>query len=256
MNYIDALVLGAIEGITEFLPISSTGHLILASHLLGLPDGAFLTSFEIAIQLGAICAVLLLFWKSFLNIEILKRLLAGFIPTAIVGLTLYSFIKQHLLGNELIVVIALAVGGVVLIVFELLHKEREDAPEGVETITYRQAMLVGLAQSVAVIPGVSRSAATILGGLMLGMRRTTIVEFSFLLAVPTMGAAVALDILKNYQSFAPQDFGYIGVGFVTAFVVALVAVKFLLRFVRTSSFIPFGVYRIVIAVLFFYFVLY
>ncbi len=256
MNFFDAALLGAIEGITEFLPISSTGHLILASHLLGLPDGAFLTSFEIAIQLGAVCAVLLLYWKSFLNIEILKRLVAGFIPTAIVGLALYSFVKHHLLGNELVVVIALTVGGVVLIVFELLHKEHESAPEGIESITYLQAFLVGLAQSVAMIPGVSRSAATIVGGLMLGIRRTTIVEFSFLLAVPTMGAAVALDILKSYQSFTTDSISYVAVGFVTAFFVALVAVRFLLKFIKNSTFIPFGIYRIIIATLFFFLILF
>lgn len=256
MNFLDAVILGAIEGVTEFLPISSTGHLILASHLLQLPDSSFLTSFEIAIQLGAICAVLLLYWKSFLNIEILKRILAGFVPTAVVGLLLYSYIKHYLLGNELVVVLALAVGGVLLIVFELLHKERVDAPEGLATITYRQAFLVGLAQSVAVIPGVSRSAATILGGLMLGIRRTTIVEFSFLLAVPTMGAAVALDVLKSYESFTTDGLGYIAVGFGTAFVIALFAVRFLLKFVKSSTFIPFGVYRIIIAALFFFFVLY
>ncbi len=256
MNFLDAIILGAIEGVTEFLPISSTGHLILASHLLKLPDSSFLTSFEIAIQLGAICAVVLLYWKSFLNIEILKRILAGFVPTAIVGLLLYSFIKHQLLGNELVVVAALALGGVVLIMFEFLHKERPGAPEGLETITYRQAFLVGLAQSVAVIPGVSRSAATILGGLVLGIRRTTIVEFSFLLAVPTMGAAVLLDVLKSYQSFTTDGLGYIAVGFGTAFIVALAAVRFLLKFVKTATFIPFGIYRVVLAALFFFLVLY
>ena len=255
MNFLDATILGAIEGIAEFLPISSTGHLILASHLLHLPDSSFLTSFEIAIQLGAICAVVLLYWKSFLNIEILKRILAGFIPTAVVGLLLYSFIKHYLLGNELVVVAALAVGGMVLIIFEFLHKERADAPEGLVTITYRQAFLVGLAQSAAVVPGVSRSAATIVGGLMLGIRRTTIVEFSFLLAVPTMGAAVLLDVLKRYQSFTTEGLGYIAVGFGTAFIVALVAVRFLLKFVKTATFIPFGIYRVVLAALFFFLVL-
>lgn len=255
MTFFDAALLGAIEGITEFLPISSTGHLILASHLLGLPDGSFLTSFEIAIQLGAICAVLLLYWRSFLDLEIIKRLLAGFIPTAVIGLLLYSFVKHHLLGNEMVVVIALLVGGIALIAFELLHKERGDAPEGLTTITYPQAFLIGICQSFAMIPGVSRSAATIMGGLLLGVRRTTIVEFSFLLAVPTMGAAVTLDVLKSYQSFTTDAIGYIAVGFVTAFFVALVAVKFLLKFIKTSTFIPFGIYRIVIAALFFFFIL-
>lgn len=256
MTYFHALLLGAVEGITEFLPISSTGHLILVSHLLGIPDSSFLTSFEIAVQLGAICAVLLLYWKSFLNIEILKRLVAGFIPTAVIGLLFYSFIKHYLLGNELVVVLALAIGGVLLIAFEILHKENHEVPEGLTTITYPQAFLVGLAQSFAMIPGVSRSAATILGGLILGIRRTTIVEFSFLLAVPTMGAAVALDVLKSYQSFTTDGLGYIMVGFVTAFLIALIAVRFLLKFVKTYTFIPFGIYRIIVAGLFFWLFLY
>ncbi len=255
MTLLDAVLLGIIEGLTEFLPISSTGHLILASTLLGIPDSDLLTSFHIAIQLGAIFAVVVLYWRSFLEVEIVKRILAGFIPTAVVGLIMYSFVKQYLLGNEMVVVAALAIGGVVLIVFELLHKEREDAPEGLTTITYRQAMLVGLAQSLAMIPGVSRSAATIMGGLILGIRRTTIVEFSFLLAVPTMGAAVALDVYKNYQLFTYDSVATIGVGFTVAFVVALFAITALLRFIKKATFIPFGIYRIVIAALFFFLVI-
>lgn len=255
MPYLDAVILGAVEGITEFLPVSSTGHLILASHLLSLPSSSFLSSFEIAIQLGAIGAVVVLYWRSFLDIEVIKRLIVGFIPTAAIGLVLYSFVKHHLLGNELVVVGALLLGGIALIVFELFHKEREGAPEGVTTITYRQAFLVGVAQSVAMIPGVSRSAATIVGGLMLGIRRTTILEFSFLLAVPTMGAAVLLDVLKSYQDFTFENIGSIGVGFVVAFVVALISIKFLLQFVRTNTFIPFGIYRILVAIAFAFFFL-
>lgn len=256
MTFFDAALLGAIEGITEFLPISSTGHLILVSHLLGIPDSSLLTSFEIAIQLGAICAVVLLYWKSFLNLEIIKRLIVGFVPTAIIGLALYSFVKQHLLGNETVVVVALLVGGVVLIVFELFHKEKEDSNDALTSITYVQAAIIGVCQSVAMIPGVSRSAATITGGLLLGIKRTAIVEFSFLLAVPTMGAAVALDVFKNYQTFTLDSIGTISVGFVMAFVVALFAIRFLLHYIKTATFILFGIYRILIAIFFFLLVLY
>jgi len=255
MPYTDAIILGVVEGITEFLPVSSTGHLILTSHLLSIPSSSFLSSFEIAIQLGAIGAVVVLYWRSFFDVEVLKRLVVGFIPTAVIGLALYSYVKHHLLGNELVVVSALFLGGVALIVFELFHKEREGAPEGVTTITYLQAFLVGVAQSVAMIPGVSRSAATIVGGLALGIRRATILEFSFLLAVPTMGAAVALDVLKSYQTFTLEGVGSIGIGFVVAFIVALFSIKFLLKFVRTNTFIPFGIYRIIVAGLFFWLVL-
>ncbi len=250
MDPFHAIILGAIEGATEFLPISSTGHLILASHLLGIPDSAFLTSFEIAIQLGAICAVALLYWRSFLKIDILKRLLAGFIPTAVIGFLLYSFVKHYLLTNELIVIVALIVGGVFLIGFELIHKENQDAPEDVTAITYRQAALVGIFQSFAMVPGVSRSAATIVGGLALGIRRAAIVEFSFLLAVPTMGAAVALDVLKTYKSFPIDALPTMAYGFATAFIVALLAIRFLLSYVKKAGFIPFGVYRILIALFF------
>ncbi len=251
MDSLHAIILGAIEGATEFLPISSTGHLILASHLLGIPDSSFLTSFEIAIQLGAIAAVLVLYWKSFLDIAVIKRLLAGFIPTAIVGFALYSFVKHHLLGNELVVIVALFLGGLFLIGFELLHKEQPDAPADVRHITYRQAIIIGFCQSLAMIPGVSRSAATIVGGLSLGIRRAAIVEYSFLLAVPTMGAAVALDLLKTYKTFPVEGISSMAIGFVTAFLVALVAVRFLLTYVKKATFIPFGVYRVLVAIFFF-----
>lgn len=251
----DAILLGAIEGLTEFLPVSSTGHLILAGHALGLPDSEFLKSFEIAIQLGAILAVVALYFKLFLNMEVLKRVGAAFIPTAIVGFALYSVIKKYLLGNETVVLIFLFVGGVALIIFELLHKETQQATENIENINYKQAALVGLAQSVAVIPGVSRSAATIVGGLMLGFKRQTIVEFSFLLAVPTMLAATGLDILKSYTAFSGADWGMLAAGFVTAFLVALLVIKFFLWFVRERTFIPFGVYRIILAVVFWIFLL-
>ncbi|PIR83626.1 undecaprenyl-diphosphatase [Candidatus Kaiserbacteria bacterium CG10_big_fil_rev_8_21_14_0_10_51_14] len=255
MTIFEALILGVVEGITEFLPISSTGHLILASSALGIADSEFLKTFEIAIQLGAILSVVALYWRSFLNIEILKRILVAFIPTGIIGLALYGTIKTHLLGNEAVVLWALALGGVALIVFELVHKEKEGASDNLEHVTYKQAAFVGLFQSIAIIPGVSRSAATIVGGLLLGIKRVAIVEFSFLLAVPTMGAATGLDLLQNADSFTSQQTLVLAIGFVTSFVVALGAIKFLLAFVRNHSFIPFGVYRIALAGIFFLWVL-
>ncbi len=255
MTLFDATLLGIVEGLTEFLPVSSTGHMILASHLLQLAETPFLKSFEITIQLGAICAVLALYWRSFLQLEILKKLVVGFIPTGIIGLALYSLIKQYLLGNETVVLAALALGGVVLIIFELLHKESKGEPTTIADITYAQALSIGLFQSIAVIPGVSRSAATILGGLLLGLKRTTIVEFSFLLAVPTMGAATALDLLKNYSSFSSANSLSLAVGFITSFVVALGVIRLFLRFIRTRTFISFGIYRIAIAALFWFFIM-
>jgi len=256
MTWIDSIILGVIEGITEFLPISSTGHLILASTLLGLETTPFLTSFQIAIQLGAIAAVVLLYWKSFLDFPFLTKLFVAFLPTGLVGFLVYPYVKGYLLGNPMVVVVSLFVGGVVLIIFELIHKEKPESLEGVKQITYAQALLVGCFQSIAIIPGVSRSAATIIGGLIAGMRRVTIVEFSFLLAVPTMVAATGYDLLKSGASFSFDDIGLLALGFVTAFIVAVFSMRFLIAIVKRYTFIPFGIYRIVLAILFFFIVLY
>lgn len=255
MTALTALIFGVVEGITEFLPVSSTGHLILTSALLGVSQTEFQKSFEIIIQLGAIFAVVFLYWRSFLNTEILKRIFVAFIPTGIVGVALYPVIKTFLIGNEVVVLWALFLGGVALIVFEYLHTESEAAVPDSKDITYKQSVLIGLFQAVAVVPGVSRSGATILGGLLIGLKRTTIVEFSFLLAVPTMLAAVGFDLYQNAASFTESDITNLCIGFVSAFVVAIVAIKFLLRLVRTHSFVPFGIYRIVAAALFWFMIL-
>lgn len=255
MNVFEALLLGVLEGATEFLPISSTGHLILASYLLAIPETPFLTSFLIAIQLGAIGAVVVMYWRSFLDSEVLKRLAAAFLPTAIIGFLLYQFIKDYLLNNEIIVVFALLIGGALLILLERFHTERKDGSDDVRSIRYRDAIAIGLFQSIAIIPGVSRSAATIAGGLLLGIRRVAIVEFSFLLAVPTMLAATGYDILKSYGSFEAGDIDLFLIGGATAFIVALFALRTFIRFIKHYTFMPFGVYRIVLALVFLIFVL-
>lgn len=249
MGIWDVIILGIVEGFTEFLPISSTGHLILASNLLQIPNTEFLKSFEIIIQLGAILAVVALYWRSFLNIEMLKKLFVGFLPTGVIGLALYPFVKQYLIGNESVVLWTLFLGGIALIAFEYWHTEGEQ--ESLESITYKQAALIGLFQAVAIIPGVSRSAATILGGMALGMRRGTIVEFSFLLAVPTMAAATGLDVLQNTDLIRGGNLSLLMIGFVVSFVVAILSIKLLLAYVRRYSFVPFGVYRIALATAFF-----
>lgn len=254
MELWQALILGALEGLTEFLPISSTGHLILATKIMSIQQTEFVKSFEIAIQLGAILAVVVLYarmlWK---NTDAIKRILVAFLPTALIGFGLYKLIKQYLIGNDTVVMVALAVGGLAIILFELIHQEKETAVAEIENISYSRAFAIGVFQSVAVIPGVSRSAATILGGLLCGLKRATIAEFSFLLAIPTMAAATGYDLLKNYQYFSFDQTSALGVGFLSAFLVALVGVKFLLRFIKTHSFIAFGVYRIVIAAVFWQF---
>lgn len=251
MNIMDSAILGIVEGITEFLPISSTGHLILASHLLKLQQTEFLKSFEIAIQLGAILSVVVLYGRRFLtDLNVLKRVVVAFIPTAVIGLVLYKIIKKFLLSNSSVVLWSLLLGGIFLIVFELLYREKKDALDDMASISYPQAFIIGLFQSIAVIPGVSRAAATIVGGLFLRLKRKTIVEFSFLLAVPTMGAAVALDLMKSAGSFSGSDFMFLAVGFFVSFIVAILAIKLLLEFIKNNNFIPFGVYRIIIALSF------
>lgn len=251
MTLWDTIILGALEGFTEFLPISSTGHLILASELLGLPATEFLKSFQIAIQLGAIAAVLLLYFRSFLNLELLKKLFIAFLPTGLVGFLVYPYVKGFLLGNALVVVISLFVGGIALIVFERFHKERWTDAIDLKDISYKQAVLVGLFQSIAIIPGVSRSAATIVGGLLVGLPRVSIVQFSFLLAVPTMVAATGYDLLKSAHTFTASDAELMTIGFIVSLIVALASMKLLLSIVKRFSFVPFGIYRIVVAVLFF-----
>lgn len=261
MDQLSALLLGVVEGLTEFLPVSSTGHLIMTSNLLGLVQSDFLKSFEISIQLGAVCAVLWETRRMFLDKTVLSRVIAGFIPTAVLGLLLYKIVKSLLLGNEMVTVLALGIGGIVLIGFEMWHSKKSAvamAPTAtssgpkttVSTMTYTQAVSIGLGQSLAMVPGVSRSAASIVTGMALGLPRTTAVEFSFLLAVPTIAAATALDILKGGFVPTSAELVPLAIGFISAGIVAAVTMRFLLRYVRTNTFIPFGVYRIAVALLY------
>ena len=251
LHALQAIILGLVEGITEFLPVSSTGHMILVADALHLTQTDFLKSFEIFIQLGAILAVFILYWKRvLLNKKIFMRVAVAFLPTAVIGLALYKVVKKYLLGNTAVVLWSLAIGGALLIIFELFYKEKSTATQDIEKMTYGQALFIGVFQTLAIIPGVSRSAATIVGGLMLGIKRRTIVEFSFMLAIPTMVAATGLDLIESGHSFTGQEKGMLAIGFITAFVAAFFAIRFFLRYVKTHTFIPFGVYRIVIAAAF------
>ncbi|MCX5715695.1 MAG: undecaprenyl-diphosphate phosphatase [Candidatus Omnitrophica bacterium] len=253
MDLFKAVILGIVEGITEFLPISSTGHLILAAKLLKLTQTDFIKTFEIAIQLGAILSVVVLYWRKFLaETAVLKRVLAAFIPTAVLGLVFYKIIKEFLLAGDRIVLWALFLGGIFLIVFELFYKEKKEGSEEIASMPYKKAVLIGIFQSIAMVPGVSRAAATIYGGLFLGLSRRAIVEFSFLLAVPTMLAATALDLFKNASAFSKDQFVFLSVGFIVSFVVAMAAIKFLLYFIKKNNFIPFGIYRIIAALAFWF----
>lgn len=245
-----AVVLGLVEGITEFLPVSSTAHLILASRALHLVETEFLKSFQIIIQLGAILAVVVLYWSRFWNWEIFKKLVVAFIPTGVIGLAFYKIVKGYLLGNISVVLWSLLIGGIALLIFERFKQHAETDADFSE-ITYKKALLVGIFQAVAIIPGVSRSAATIVGGSLIGISKRTIVEFSFMLAVPTMLAASALELLKNHNALAGQ-LGVLGAGFVVSFVTAIIAIKSFLAFVKKRDFSAFGWYRIVLAIVFFF----
>ena len=259
MSVLHVFILSLIEGLTEFLPISSTGHLILASKLLGISETNFVKTFEVVIQLGAILAVVVLYMKKFLNsLSLLKKLIVAFIPTAVVGFTLYPLIKDVLLGSSTVTLDALFWGGIALIGIELFLKKRNGSVRSneidYERITYKKAFLIGVFQCLSVIPGVSRAAATIIGGLATGLNRPMATEFSFLLAVPTMIAATALDVYKSREFISQTGFLTLFAGSVLSFIFAMLAVKFLINFVKKHSFIGFGIYRIVLAILFWIFV--
>jgi undecaprenyl-diphosphatase len=250
MTFIDALILGIVEGFTEFLPISSTAHLVLTSHVLAIPESNFLSSFIIAIQLGAIASVIVIYWKTLVwDFETMKRVVVAFIPTALIGFLLYSLLKSYLIENLTVIASALFVGGVVLVVFEYFHK-RETTSIVVEgPISYATSFWIGCAQALAIIPGVSRAGATVIMGLMLGVSRERIVEFSFLLAIPTMLAATGYDLLKEGASFASSEWQLLAVGFIVSFLAAYAGVRFLMKYIQSHSFAAFGVYRIILGLI-------
>lgn len=247
MSLLHAILLGIVEGITEFLPVSSTAHLILASKTLSL-DSEFVKSFEIIIQFGAILSVVVLYWAKFWNWDVLKKLVVAVIPTGIIGLTVYRVVKD-LLGSVTVVLLSLLIGGIALIVFERFRTSTE-AEVDFSEISYRKAFMIGLFQAIAVVPGVSRSAATIVGGSLIGVSKRTIVEFSFMLAVPTMLAATGLELVKSRDALS-GNYGVLAVGFVVSFITAIVAIKSFLGYIKKRDFSAFGWYRIMLAVVYY-----
>jgi undecaprenyl-diphosphatase len=250
------IILAIVEAITEFLPVSSTGHTILAAVILGVEQTPFVKSFYLVLEFGSIVSVVVLYWRLFFNFEIIKRVIVGVLPTGIIGLVLYRTFKDFLLGNTQVVLWALLLGGIFLIVFEWRYRERATYDD-VTSIPYKHCLLIGLFQSISVIPGLSRSTATITGGLVLGLKRQTTVLYSFLLAVPTMIGVSSFDLLMSFTPLSqePSQVGLLALGFVTSFLVALVVIKMFLSYIRTNNFIPFGVYRILIVVAFFFLVI-
>jgi undecaprenyl-diphosphatase len=250
---IAAIILGIVEGVTEYLPVSSTGHLILASELLGY-DAQRWSLFNVAIQPGAILAIVMLYWRTFWDvltglfkaapssIAFVRNVLIAFFPAVILGLMLGDVIDA-MLENAVIVAWALIIGGVAILAVERFAKPV--AVNGVAAVSARQSLMVGLVQCLAMIPGVSRSGATILGAMSFGIDRKTAAEFSFFLAVPTLSGATALQLFKHGDQMAVGDPGLIAIGFVVSFVVATVVVKSFLSIVTRYGFAPFAWYRIV-----------
>jgi len=250
MDLFQALILSFVEGVTEFLPISSTGHLIFASKILNISQTEFVKSFEIIIQLGAILSIVFLYFRTLINIKIWPKIIVAFLPSAFVGFFFYKFIKDTLIGNSLITVIALLLGGIAFIAIELWHKRKFQTEGNIEKITLKNAFVIGIFQSVSVIPGVSRAGATILGGLLLGLNRKTAAQFSFILAVPTMFSATSLDIFETKLNFSQNELFMLVIGFTASFLFAMLSVKLFIKYLANHNFVTFGIYRIVIALIF------
>lgn len=256
MSYIQAIIIAIIEGLTEFLPVSSTGHMILAQSLMNVEDPEFAKTFEIVIQLGAILAVLLIYIKRFfVGINIYLKLFVAFLPTGIIGLLAYKMIK-HYLFNPFTVSISLIIGGVVLILLDKWSKEKVSEYKEIEDISYKNAAKIGMIQCLSMIPGVSRAAATIFGGIFSGYDRKQAAEFSFLLAIPTMFAASGYDLLKEKDNIQQEDLTIMLLGGLVAFIVAILAVKGFIAFLNKYGFKHFGYYRIILGVLFLIYAMY
>ena len=248
MTWLQALVLAIVEGLTEFLPVSSTGHMIIASSAMGIASSQLVKDFTVVIQLGAILAVIALYKDRFFqSFQFYLRLAVGFLPAALVGILLANYIDS-LLESVTTVAVALIVGGAVLLWVDkyLEGTDEEEAAMGRATVGYRRAALIGCWQCLAMIPGVSRSAASIVGGMATGLTRARATEFSFFLAVPTMAGATALKVYKNPAMLAADRLPLILLGSAVAFVVALVAMRGFVRYVARYGFRVFGIYRIVL----------
>lgn len=259
-QYLSATILGIVEGFTEFLPISSTGHLILVNQFMGHPSGLnkdFTLLFDIVIQLGAILAVVVYFWKRLWpftkdtnkNKEILKiwyKTVVGVLPAIVLGGLLGGIIEKKLF-NPWTVALALLIGGIIILIVEKTQKTPKIT--SINNLSYKTVILIGLVQCLSMIPGTSRSAATIIGAMIFGASRVVATEFSFFLAIPTMIAASGYSLLKYHSLLNINQLSVLAVGFVVSFIVALAAVKFLIGYIQKNNFKVFGYYRIVLGIL-------
>jgi undecaprenyl-diphosphatase len=252
MNFIQSIIIAVVEGLTEFLPISSTGHMIIAEKLMGVPSTEFTKMFTVAIQLGAILAVVVLYWKKFFNFSNFNfylKLIVGVIPALVLGF-LFSDKIDELLESTTTVAIALIVGGIVLLFIDKVFTNPTKTSE--KEVTFLNAVIIGFYQCLAMIPGVSRSAASIIGGMQQKLTRSAAAEFSFFLAVPTMLAATGYKLLKYYTTeggFTGEEIQLLAVGNVVAFITALIAIKGFISFLKLYGFRVWGIYRIIVGVI-------
>jgi len=251
MDIIQAIILGVIEGATEFLPISSTGHMIVASQWMGLPQTDGNKAFEVIIQLAAILAVVANYRDRFIfnpvNIELWTKVALAFIPLGLVGLLFHKQIKAMFTVD--VVAVMFIVGGIIFLVIEFFQKNKQQPVQRLENMSYRQAGWIGIAQVFALIPGTSRAGASIVGALLVGLSRKASAEFSFLLALPVMLAASGFDLLKHYQDFTGANMLVLVAGFVVAFLSAWLVMRLFIRFLERFTFVAFGVYRILFGAL-------
>lgn len=246
MTFIQAIIIAIVEGITEFLPVSSTGHMIITQSVLGIPYTDFVKAFTINIQFGAILSVVILYWQRFFqSVNFYLKLFVAFIPAAIIGFLLGDYIDA-LLENVIIVAVSLVIGGVILL---FVDNWFNNADEKQNNITFMQALKIGFFQCIAMIPGVSRSAATIVGGMSQKLSRKHAAEFSFFLAVPTMFAASAYKLVKTYEVFDASNIKLLIVGNAVAFLVAMLAIRTFIGFLQKHGFKFFGYYRIILGLI-------
>ncbi len=250
MDFLQSIILGIVEGATEFLPISSTGHLIVVSKWLGIKQDDVHIAFEIIIQLAAILAVIANYSEKFRPkyFSLWVKVFIAFLPLAAVGFILKDEIKA-LFADPYIVPIMFIVGGVIFLILEYFHHEGREHTKNVDDMTYMQAIWVGIAQVFALIPGTSRAGSSIVGALLVGMSRKASAEFSFLLALPVMGATTAYELLKNPTILSGANLPVLAVGFITSFIVAYIVMKLFIAFLEKFTFVAFGIYRILFGLL-------
>ena len=249
MDILQAIIIGIIEGFTEFLPISSTGHMIVASEFLGIEKSAVMDAYMVIIQFAAILAVMLLY-KEKINIKeiaLWKKIISAFLPLALVGFLLKDWVKEIFVSST--VAWMFIIGGIIFIIVEYFHEDEKKESKEVDDITWTQALIIGFGQILSLVPGTSRAGSTIIAGMLSGVSRKASTEFSFLLAIPVMMAVSGYDLLKHYNEFIGADLTAFVVGFIVAFVVAYATIKLLIVFLQRFTFIAFGIYRIIFGII-------